>query len=220
MEFVYGALSGFAQNIVGFPLDTIKVLKQNNMQYSYKNIFHYYHGFEYAMMSQTIINAVSFALVDYFYHFFPNPNMYIAGGLTGIVVSPIVFILDVGKIKKQISNKSIKITMSDFVCTRGKGTTVFREGLALGIYFGSYNQLREYKINSFLAGGASGVFNWGLTYPLDIIKTRQMTYYIDFKTAFKMGNLTKGLGICLTRAWIVNAVGFTSYEISKKWFTE
>ena len=91
--------------------------------------------------------------------------------------------------------------------------------MALSIYFGVYYDLKN-KISDFHAGGIAGICNWLLTYPLDIIKTRQMTYYLNFKEAWKMGNLTKGLNVCLVRAYLVNAVGFQSYEYCKDKFEQ
>lgn len=213
-EFIYGGISGLCQNIIGFPLDTVKVLKQNNMNYKYNNIFRYYNGFSYSVNSQIINNSLSFYNLHYFNNIYNN--FYFSGFLTGITISPIVFIFDVGKIKNQVSYKKLPIiNFNDILQTRGKITTITRESIALSIYFGSYYQLRENNISIILSGGLAGLFNWLITYPLDIIKTRQMTYYLSFKDAFKMGNLFKGLNICLVRAVLVNSIGFYSYELSK-----
>ena len=45
----------------------------------------------------------------------------------------------------------------------------------------------------------------------------EMLYNISIKKALKMGNLWKGYPVCATRAVIVNAVNFWTYETVKKY---
>lgn len=214
MEFVYGGISGMCQNVVGFPLDTIKVLKQNNMNFLHKNPLRYYNGFSYSVSNQIINNALSFSSLHNFNLYVKN--YYISGFLTGILVSPVVFTFDVGKIKNQVSNNKFHyISLNDILYTKGKMTTVFRESLALSIYFGTYHELRKNNMNIITSGGLAGVLNWLITYPLDIIKTRQMTFQISFKEALLQKNLFRGLDVCLIRAFLVNSIGFYSYELAK-----
>jgi len=214
MEFIYGGISGMCQNIVGFPLDTIKVLKQNNMNYIHKNPFRYYNGFTYSVTNQIINNSLSFSSLHYFNFYLKN--YYVSGFLTGILVSPVVFAFDVGKIKNQVSNNKFHlINLQDILYTKGKTVTLFRESLALSIYFGTYYELRKNNINIITSGGLAGVLNWLITYPLDIIKTRQMTFQISFKEAFYQKKLFRGLNVCLIRAFLVNSIGFYSYELAK-----
>lgn len=214
MEFVYGGISGLCQNIIGFPLDTIKVLKQNNMNYSHKNAFRYYNGFTYSVSNQIITNSLSFSSLHYLNQY--NKNYFVSGFFSGILISPVVFTFDVGKIKNQVSNnKFYFIKFKDILDTRGKLTTVFRESVALSIYFGTYHELRKNDISIISSGGLAGVSNWLITYPLDIIKTRQMTFQISFKEALLRKNLFRGLEVCLLRAFLVNSIGFYTYEFAK-----
>lgn len=215
MEFIYGGISGMCQNIIGFPLDTIKVLKQNNMNCIHKNPLHYYNGFSYSVTNQILNNSVSFSSLHYL-NFYVK-NYYLSGFFTGMIVSPIVFTFDVGKIKNQVSNKKFYVLKyQDILQSKGKLTTLCRESIALSIYFGTYYQCKDkYKFSIITSGGLAGVLNWSITYPLDIIKTRQMTYQISFKEAFLQKNLLKGLDVCLLRAFLVNSIGFYSYEIAK-----
>ena len=215
MEFIYGGISGMCQNVVGFPLDTIKVLKQNNMNYMHKNPLRYYNGFTYSVTNQIVNNSLSFSCLHYFNS--SLQNYYLSGFLTGILVSPVVFAFDVGKIKNQVSNnKFYVLKYQDILRSKGKLTTVCRESIALSIYFGTYHQCKDkYKFNIITSGGLAGVSNWLITYPLDIIKTRQMTYQISFKEAFLQKKLLKGLDVCLLRAFLVNSIGFYSYELAK-----
>ena len=157
---------------------------------------------------------MSFSSLHYFNFYLKN--YYVSGFLTGVFVSPVVFAFDVGKIKNQISNNKFHfINLQDILYTKGKTVTVFRESLALSIYFGTYHELRKNDINIITSGGLAGVFNWLITYPLDIIKTRQMTFQISFKEALNQKHLFRGLDVCLLRAFLVNSIGFYSYELAK-----
>ena len=75
------------------------------------------------------------------------------------------------------------------------------------------------KKNDFpvlIAGGMAGLTNWTFTYPLDVIRNREIALNINFKEAYKMGNLFKGYGFCATRAILVNSAGFYVFEFFKK----
>ena len=87
-----------------------------------------------------------------------------------------------------------------------------REILAMGLYFGTYNYLKEFGLNSFFAGGCAGLANWTLTYPLDVIRCRQIAFDINIKDSFNKGNLWKGYKACALRAVFVNSISFTVYE--------
>ena len=55
--------------------------------------------------------------------------------------------------------------------------------------------------------------SWLFTYPLDTIKTRiQGRVSSSIKEALKMGSLFSGITLCMIRAFIVNSVGFYTYE--------
>ena len=56
-----------------------------------------------------------------------------------------------------------------------------RETSALAIYFGSYNYFKSKDYSPFIAGGYAGICNWAFTYPIDVIRSRQLAqnnYYI------------------------------------------
>lgn len=215
-EILYGAFSGFAQNMIGLPLDSIKIWKQTGKPILYKNILRYYHGFSYTMTSQVICNSSMFYILNKADKMINNK--YISGFATGVIITPLVFSFDVAKVLNQISNTPLKIRLNDIIKSKGKLTTLSRESLALNIYFGIYYDLKNQGISNFNAGGFAGMCNWFITYPLDIIRNRQIAYQINFKKAYYMGNLTNGLFTCLLRAYIVNAVGFQTYEYSKSIF--
>lgn len=81
----------------------------------------------------------------------------------------------------------------------------------------------------FIAGGLTGIFTWGLIYPIDSLKSiaqtepitvskRRYSGYFDLvrKHVAKNGirSLYMGVSICVARAFPVNAVTFTFYEVA------
>ena len=211
-EFISGALSGLVQNIVGHPFDTAKTLIQNKMRL-YTNPFYYYRGFIYPTSFSILLNGSVFYLDTYLYPKLYHSH-YLSGFVTGAIISPFIFLFDIGKIKNQINSN---LTIHDIYQTKGIYSTLWRESIAVSIFLGSYYQLKtEYKLNPLLSGGITGLLNWTITYPLDTIKTRQMSLGINMIDAFRMGKLWKGYFICAIRSILVNSAGFQVYEYSKK----
>ena len=66
--------------------------------------------------------------------------------------------------------------------------------------------------NPLISGGIAGLCNWTATYPLDVIRNREIAQNINFREAMKMGGLWKGYSFCALRAVKVNAIGFFVYE--------
>jgi hypothetical protein len=138
-------------------------------------------------------------------------NPYISGAIVGTIISPVVFFFDVFKIKKQ---NNMKCHFRDFIKPQSMYLSCLRESLAYSVYFGSYFSMKDYGINSMLAGGIAGCINWTTTYPIDTLKTRSITYDKTIKDYILMGNFWKGCRICVLRAFLVNSVGFGVYELS------
>ena len=86
----------------------------------------------------------------------------------------------------------------------------------MSFYFGSYNYLKDQGFNPLISGGLAGLLNWTTTYPIDVIRSRQIAQQISIKQAIKMGNLWKGYSVCALRAVIVNAANFWVYEKVRK----
>jgi hypothetical protein len=202
MEFISGAFSGIVQTIVGYPLDTIKVSQQNKTFVSNR---YYNKGFMYALFSNTILNSILFK----WFKDFDNKldNAYTAGFISGSLSFPIVFVVDSFKVRHQ----TLSFPHSIFYA-KGKSITFMCESSAMALYFGNYKSLIDCHVSPFMAGGISGTITWLIGYPLDVIKTRQLTYNITIKQAIQMGSFHKGLSICLLRAFLVNSFGFYSYE--------
>lgn len=121
---------------------------------------------------------------------------------------------------------------------RGLTITVLRDAPAHGLYFWTYEYVREQLHpgcrkngqESFrtmlIAGGLAGVASWICCYPLDVIKTRfqaqsqstpsRYTGIVDcFRRSVKQEGynvLWRGLGTAVARAFVVNGAIFTAYE--------
>eukprot|EP00549_Striatella_unipunctata_P004981 CAMPEP_0118684916 /NCGR_PEP_ID=MMETSP0800-20121206/6923_1 /TAXON_ID=210618 ORGANISM="Striatella unipunctata, Strain CCMP2910" /NCGR_SAMPLE_ID=MMETSP0800 /ASSEMBLY_ACC=CAM_ASM_000638 /LENGTH=285 /DNA_ID=CAMNT_0006581703 /DNA_START=455 /DNA_END=1312 /DNA_ORIENTATION=- len=126
---------------------------------------------------------------------------------------------------------------------RGWTATVWREVPAFGLYFAMYDWVKDFVSNkmknttsistttwvpSAVSGGVTGAATWALIYPFDVIKTRIQTMDIDThlssRRILSVGRslvsqhgwsiLVRGLGVCLMRAFPVNAIIFPVYEYS------
>ena len=129
------------------------------------------------------------------------------------MATPTQYIFDVAKIKRQ-TNK--KLELKTFIENKGKIAVLNREVLAMGIYFKSYKYFKEKNYNSTISGGISGFLTWLITYPFDVIRSRQISQNIKMKHAIKCGNLYKGLIPCLIRSIITNSAVWTIYEITQE----
>ena len=58
----------------------------------------------------------------------------------------------------------------------------------------------------------NGHYMWTITYPIDVIMSRQIAQNISITTALQQKNLWKGYKVCIQRAVIVNAINFKIYD--------
>lgn len=206
-----GFLSGIIHTIIGYPLDTLKTLKQSESKVKNNNLF---KGLSYPLAQVSIINSVTFGSNNYLKKFNDNnmSNFY-----TGIISSIICTPLDKYKIMRQY-NLKYDINIKNIIKSYNKTHIVtLRELPATYIYFASYDKLKENNFSIFISGSIAGVNSWLFTYPFDTIKTRiQSNTSKTILEAFKKGNLFSGLGFCLSRAFIVNGVNFSVYEYFMK----
>ena len=214
-DFAYGAISGIAQTIIGYPFDTYKVLRQSNRSINNLSFKLLMSGLKFPLISSTIICGINFG--SYRLLRDTNYDSALAGFISGLVVSPIVYLSDTGKISRQLGiNKSWK----DLVMERKKGwtATVARESIAFGIYFKTFEDCKSKGIHPFIGGAAAGLANWTVTYPIDSIRSRQLAYNCTIRDAIKKGNLWVGYVPCAIRAVTVNSVGFYVYDKLKDTF--
>jgi len=206
MDVAASCVVGVSETLVGFPFLTAKVLMQNNRKWFGLPIKRYYQGVKYPLFSSIGFNMIVFPLKERFY---PYTNSYwTSGALAGLCVAPQMFFIDTYTIRRQ-TNQNVSLQM--FKKSKGFGTTVARESVALSTYFGVYHKVRE-NHNSFFAGGVAGLANWTTSFPLDTVRTRQIAQRCTIIEAAKQRKFWRGFPIAAVRAVIVNAVSFTVFE--------
>ena len=206
-SLISGFISGGLHTIIGYPLDTLKTLKQSNIKFKNQNLF---RGLLYPLIQTSLLNSVSFGSNNYLKKFNDNHTSNL---FTGFISSVISTPLDKYKIMSQY-NLKYNLNFINIIKSYNKFHIVlYRELPATYIYFSSYEICKKNNINTFLSGSIAGVNSWLFTYPIDTIKTRlQSNKYNNISNALKRGNLFYGLRFCLFRAFIVNGINFTIYE--------
>jgi hypothetical protein len=202
-EFISGFASGTIQTIIGHPLDTLKVWKQNNVRPCPRNLF---SGIKYPLITGTFVTGIQFASYNWLNKY--TDSDMLCGGFSGIFTGLFFSPIDKYKIQSQLGITSAKF---------GVTSCLMREIPAGAIYFGSYSFMRDKQYTILSSGAIAGASSWFLTYPFDIIKTQVQSGEYSTKTVIqKMMRretiITNGLGYCLLRAMIVNSIGFYVYE--------
>jgi hypothetical protein len=211
-DFLAGAISGISQMSIGHPFDTAKVRIQNNQSVLGMPIRHYFRGIQYPLMSSTLINGMLFDIYNRSYK--TINNTIVSGVFTGFFTSPVIFFFDVAKTTRQLGEKN---SIRRIFQTRGFPVTTLRESLAFATYFSTFQYCKEKKYNTLVSGGIAGLMNWTITYPVDVIRNRQVGKGMTSREAYRMGQLWKGYPICAVRAVLVNSVGFWVYEKCMKY---
>lgn len=228
-----------------------------------------YRGMAAPLASVTFQNATVFQIYAVLSRAFDSsvpsldPPSYkgvaLGGFGTGAIQSLLLSPVELVKIRLQLQNKTqpsdqlggpIDVARSILQreglrgMYRGLTVTILRDAPAHGVYFFSYEFMRE-KLHpgcrksgqeSFrtmlMAGGLAGVASWIVCYPLDVIKTRlqaQSTIhpvkYSGITDCFRksikeegFGVLCRGLGTAVSRAFVVNGAIFTAYETALRCF--
>ena len=210
MEFIAGCTSGIVQSLIGHPIDTIKILQQNRQPF-HRNIIHYYRGISYPTAFNLLATGMTFDINARIYRM--TKSYYSSGFLTGGLLSPIIFMCDIGKRHYQI-RPTERISLKHFSRLNGFSATVARESISNALYMGLNFNMEE-RYGPLFSGGCAGLASWTMTYPIDVIKTRQMAHpekNYTFYEAFKKGSLWRGYTACAIRAIVVNVAGFWSYN--------
>ena len=205
-EFLVGGVIGLVQAGIGHPFDTAKTLLQNGQSFRKLRPFEYYRGVAYPTAASLAFNVVTFPMFDYL-QVKTNNNAYISGAIAGIAIAPIDYAFDIGKIRRQtLTRVPLHLNGATLRCLR----TI----IAQSVYFGVYFDI-THTTGPLIAGAAAGLANWTITYPLDIVSTRQIAGNLLIREAMG-GGLWKGYLPCAIRAILVNSATFYVYEKLKK----
>ena len=209
---------GINQALVGHPLDTVKVLAQTNKPWFGLPFTHYYRGVAYPLVSGVFFNATAFPVFEHARRTFANVpcSVALAGMLSGVFVTPFAAVSEGAKIARQTG-----LALSPSVVSRGLFATLMREMPAMTAYFSTYTHLHErHHVHPFVAGGVCGLVGWTVSYPMDVVRSRQVALGCTLWDAWKMGGLWSGYTACAGRAVLVNATNFAVYEWAREWLRE
>lgn len=204
-EFISGSIASAIQTLTVYPLDTLKIYKQTNINkpLHFKNI---YKGIYYPLLFDICAGG---ALFGTYYNirksYSKEYSSIITGVLTGIIINP----FDIYKIKHQLhlSHKSIPLY-------KGGCLTITREIIGNYIYFGTYEYFKKRDVPIPISGGIAGASMWTIIYPIDNIKTNYQIKNITITNYIKNNykNLFNGYKFAIMRAVPANAIVFYVYE--------
>ncbi|KFK42394.1 hypothetical protein AALP_AA2G250300 [Arabis alpina] len=265
-EFVAGGFGGVAGIMSGYPLDTLRIRQQQSSKsgsaftilrrmLSVDGPTSLYRGMAAPLASVTFQNAMVFQIYAILSRSFDSsvpledPPSYKGvalggfgtGALQSLMLSPVELI----KIRLQLQqSKSGPICLAKSILRKegikgiykGLTITVLRDAPAHGLYFWTYEYVRERlhpgcrkngeeRLRTMLvAGGLAGVASWVACYPLDVVKTRLQQgngAYDGIVDCFRKsvtqegyGVLWRGLGTAVARAFVVNGAIFAAYEVA------
>jgi len=267
-DFIAGGIAGTASVVVGHPFDTIKVRLQTSSSVAFtSNLSSLYRGMAAPLSTAAVVNALIFSSFGYSSRLwdkaFESNNMnsldlqksFVCGSFAGLVQAVVICPMEHIKCRLQVTNgpsySGPTHVVSEILANhgirglfRGWCSTLWREVPAFGMYFVTYDyvkdsinsKLRSYDpthshswMASAISGGISGSLTWAMIYPFDIIKTKIQTaplhstkpsqskiWYVakDIVTKHGWRHLFRGLGITLVRAFPVNGIIFPVYEFT------
>lgn len=216
IDLISAICVGLNQALVGHPFDTVKVLLQTHSTKRPPLVWYrlpwrtYYRGVRYPLMTGIGFNGTVFPVYEAVRRQWGSP--FWAGFVAGVMVTPFVAVSEGAKIIRQTSTTR---QLTRKVVCRGMPSTFLRETSAMSTYFATYSYLHEtHHIHPFWAGGLCGLAGWTVSYPVDVIRSRQIVSEtpLGFMEAMHRGRLWVGFPACAVRAMVVNATNFAVYE--------
>ena len=186
-DFIAGACVGIAQVSIGHPFDTTMVLIQNNKKWFGLPLKNYYRGWRFPLVSATLFNFTVFPAYERSLKY--TDSRILSGAIAGVCITPLLYGFEIGKILQQTKQP---LSINHIKNSKGFSALLTREVLAMSTYFTMYNFAKDNGFSPLIGGGLAGLANWGLTYPLDVIKSRQIAQGLSIKEALQIGNLYKG----------------------------
>jgi solute carrier family 25 carnitine/acylcarnitine transporter 20/29 len=205
-ELINGFMSGIGQSIIAHPIDTYKTWVQVKRKETL-SLRGLYRGFAYPTIFNSLISGIAFKTYEVGKK---SHNSIVGGFYAGVVTGILSSWVEYKKITAQLESKN----KFNYQCI---GTMLIREIPACICYYPVYDFLREQNLSVWVSGGIAGVTCWTSSYWADTINTYVMSGYSVGQLIKKLhfADYFRGIGICIPRAFIINASGYTFYELSK-----
>ena len=214
-DFIASSLVAITQTTLGYPLDTVKVLLQSGKlrEWVSKNTFKpwkIYSGVSYPLLADFAFTCSVFPIYHRSLKY--TQSSILSGILAGTLITPILFISDTNKILRQHGKNTFSLS-NILKLKYGKYASLCRETTSIPIYFSTYEYMKDSMgYSPAISGGSAGLVHWTITYPIDVIRTRQLFKQISVKDAWREGKLYRGYSVCALRAVLVNAAVFTVWD--------
>lgn len=247
-DFLYGLYGGFIGTLVSHPFDTIKTRIQSNTVTNLSQALKMgklYSGITPPLVGIMLEKSIVFGFYEKSKQFgFNNFWSGIIGGFASTVI-----VTPVDRLKINFQNNELKMNSIETVkkvlnpknLYKGFTPTIFRETPGFGIYFSTYNYLKnKFPANdnigkTFAYGALSGLSAWCFIYPSDLIKTNYQSEHsnglslIDTtkkiwsesnssnKITKGISNFYRGFHFAILRAMPLHGGVFMGYELAKKY---
>lgn len=228
-EIIAGGFAGLAQTVVGYPLDTVKVLMVNKQKIEWGRRL--YRGAWAPTVGAVVVNAQTFVTYNYFRSLKEAPlisSPFVSGLLTGIAISIVETPTELVKIRMQTNQRGkYGQVMRNIMGNPFQGftATCWRNGIGVGLYFHAYEHImekyggsseaRKYAASLF-GGSVAGMACWAGAYPFDYMKTQiQAGEKLSLHSWSQMRRMFTGFTPCIVRAGLVNPFVFLTYECVK-----
>jgi len=214
-ELFCGACNGISQAFVGHPLDTIKVLQQNNVHWKSLKFIELMRGIKYPIYYKIVTKSLCFDLDKKI----NIKNDFARNAVVGLYLAPFTHGIDLFKIYRQNGRSIKQISYYDFINYRGFFCTLTRDVLSYSFYIPTFMIMKKNDYNTVVSAAVSGFVNWSVSYPIDVIRTRQISNNKNtLRQSINMGPLWRGYNICALRGALTSVIGFLVYENMIKLF--
>lgn len=184
-SYFQGGVSGAMGVLASHPCDTIKTRIQTSQPIEF-NPRALYRGIAPPFFGLFVEKSMVFGTYENMYRMLSDETKYstgkkniISGSVAGFVASFVVTPIERLKIIRQANNPITREILYPKNLYKGWSATLTREVPGFGIYFWTFNKIKEkiYRgeftvMGSLWAGGFSGAFAWLFIYPQDMIKTQ------------------------------------------------
>jgi len=230
-DFVAGTVGGGFGILISHPIDTLRIRYQSQVVGQPILRTALYQGVSAPLIGTMMEKCIVFGT----YSVVKNYTDYdaVAGLAAGFACTAVVTPVEKIKINLQNGGKLGKVFSIRYLYN-GFSPTLFREVPGFGLYFTSYQYLREKynqeqnPLKTLLFGGLSGSFAWVFIYPADVVKTRLQSDALKYSSAWQCIKHTKelygwrffyrGSSLAILRAFQLHSGVWLGYEMCKSLF--